>query len=72
MLVVAGFAHPQPVQPQQHGQRGVGVVEPFGGEQEPTELAAVQARAARTGCTVGRRTYWAGLDAIRPSMWAKR
>jgi hypothetical protein len=27
---------------------------------------------ASLGWTLGRRTYWAGLDAIRPSMWAKR
>ncbi len=23
------------------------------------------------GWTLGRRTYWAGLEAIRPSMWAE-
>jgi hypothetical protein len=28
-------------------------------------------RRRSVGCTVGRRTYWAGLEEIRPSMWAK-
>ena len=65
------LAHPQPVQPQQHGQPSVGVVELFGGEQEPTQLAAVQP-APLTGVH-GRAPHvlgWVGRD--RPSMWAKR
>ena len=69
---VAGLGDPQPVQAQQHGQGGVGVVEALGGEEEPGQLAAVEAPPLATGGTVGRRTYWAGFEAMRPSMWAKR
>ena len=67
----ARLADPQPVQAEQHGQGGVGVVEPLGGEQEPAELAAVQCPAVRR-VDVGRRTYWAGFGEMRPSMWANR
>ena len=38
---VARLAYPQPVQPEQHRQRGPWVSEVFGGEQEPAELCAV-------------------------------
>ena len=38
----AGLANPKPVQPEQHRESGVGMVEPLGGEEEPAELAAVQ------------------------------
>jgi hypothetical protein len=40
---VARLGDPQPVQAEQHGQCGVGVVEALGGEQEPGKLAAVEA-----------------------------
>jgi hypothetical protein len=67
----ARFADPQPVQPEQHGESGVGVVEPLSSEEEPSELTTIESRRS-VGCTVGLRTYWAGLDEIRPSMCAKR
>lgn len=67
----ARLAPPQAVEAQEHGQGGVGVVDPFGREQEPPEPARSRPRAS-LGWTLGRRTYWAGLAAMRPSMWAKR
>ena len=39
---LAGFAHPQAVQPEEHGERGVGVVESLGAEEESSELASAQ------------------------------
>jgi hypothetical protein len=38
---VAGFAHPQAIQSQQHSQRSMSVVESFGGEEKLTQLASV-------------------------------
>jgi hypothetical protein len=63
------FGDPQPVQPEQHRKGGVLAVDAFGGEQEPAELPTVQA-ATFAGWTLGRRTYWAGLYGIVPSMRA--
>ena len=67
----ARLADPQAVQAQEHGQGGVGVVDPLGREQNAPSSARSRPRAS-LGWTLGRRTYWAGLEAIRPSMWAKR
>lgn len=39
---LAGFADPQPVEAEQHGESGSLVAELFGGEQEPAEFGAVQ------------------------------
>ncbi len=43
----AGLGDPQPVQPEEHGQGGVGVIEPLGGEQQPGQLAAIEAPPLR-------------------------
>ena len=56
---LAGLADAQTVQPEEHGQGGVGVVEALGGEQEPAELTAVQSAALggmdrRTAHVLGR------------------
>ena len=67
----ARFTDPQAVQAEQHGQRGVHRRGPLGGVQERGQLAAVHP-PLRGGWTRGRRTYWAGLERMRPSMWAKR
>ena len=42
-----GLADTQPVQPEQHGQRGVVPVVLLGGEQEHAELGAIQAPGVR-------------------------
>ena len=67
----ARLTHPQAVEAQEHGQGGVGLVDSLGREQEPPELGAVEAPCV-AGMDLGSATYWAGLEAIRPSMWAKR
>ena len=67
----ARLGDPQPVQAQQHGQGGVGVVEAPAVKRK--RASSPRSRPRRSdGWTVGRRTYWAGLEEIRPSMWAKR
>ena len=67
----ARFADPQPVQAEQHRQGGVHRRRPLGGEEERGQLATVHT-SLRRRVHRGRRTYWAGLVAMRPSMWAKR
>ena len=68
---VACLAHPQPVQPEQDRERGALVSEVFGGEQDrPSSVRSIP--CPWLGCTFGCRTYWAGFDAIRPSMCANR
>jgi len=49
----------------------MGLIDPLGGEQKEPSSERSRPRAS-LGWTLGRRTYWAGLEAIRPSMWAKR
>lgn len=71
MLGAAGFTDPEPVEAQQHCERSVGAVVPLSGEEEDAEFRAVHA-AAVDGWTRGRRTYCAGFEAVRPSMWANR
>ncbi len=44
MLVRAGFADPQPVEAEQHGERGVVMVDALGGEQERAERGSVHPR----------------------------
>jgi hypothetical protein len=67
----AGLADTQPVQPEQHSKRSVVSVVVLGGEQEHTELGAIQAPAS-DAWTWGLRTYWAGLAWMRPSICANR
>lgn len=67
----ARLAHPQAVQPEQDGQGGMGVVEALGGEDQRSQLGAVQAPG------VTRVDFWAAhvlgrMAAMRPSMWANR
>ena len=67
----AGFADPEAVQAQEHRERGVVVVEAFGGEQERAEFSAVQPASLarmdpRSADVLGR------FLAIRPSMCAYR
>jgi hypothetical protein len=67
----AGFADPEPVQPQQHGQRGVAWSNRSAvNRKRPSSPRSSPHRSV--GCTVGRRTYWAGLEGIRPSTCAKQ
>ena len=67
----ARFAHAQTIETEQDRQRRVLVVVLPTGEQEQASSERSRPRAS-VGCTCGRRTYCAGLDPIRPSMWAKR
>ncbi len=64
---LAGLADPEAVQPQQRRQSGMGVVEALGGEEEPPSSPRSSPRRS-DGWTLGRRTYWAGLAGMRPSM----
>jgi hypothetical protein len=66
-----GLAHPKSVRAQQGGQGGMVGVVALGREEEPAELAPVEA-GPLLGYTLERRAYCAGFDEIRPSMWAKR
>ena len=59
------------MQSEEHGKSGMGVVDRPGGEKERPQLGAVKA-AGVVGWTLGRGTYWAGLETILPSMWARR
>jgi hypothetical protein len=68
---LARLGHPQAVQAQQHGQGGVGVIEALRGVQESGQLAAIQAPPL-TRVDLGPADIRAGLDGMRPSMWAKR
>ena len=68
---VARLGDPQPVQAQQHRQGGVSVVEALAVSRNRASSPRSRPRRSE-GWTVGRRTYWAGLEAMRPSMWAKR
>ena len=61
----------RPFKPKEHGKSGMGVVDPLGGQQKRPQLRSVKA-ASVIGVALGRRRYCAGLEAIRPSMWAKR
>lgn len=54
----AHLADPQPVQAEQHGQRGVDTVVLLGGEQDTPSSERSRPRASE-GWTRGRRTYWA-------------
>ncbi len=67
----AGLTHPEAVEPEKHRQSGVSSVEALCGEEEGTKLGAVEPSGI-PGMDFGRRTYCAGLAAMRPSMWAKR
>jgi hypothetical protein len=49
----------------------VALVVVLGGEEEHAELGAVES-AGVAGVNLWRRTYWAGFELIRPSMWANR
>lgn len=67
----ARLRHAQAVQPEEHGQRGVGAIEALGSEQKvPSSPRSMPWPSL--GCTFGRRTYWAGFEGMRPSMCANR
>jgi hypothetical protein len=66
-----GLADPQPVQPEQHGQRGVSPVVLLGGEQEHAELGAIQATSLRCW-GLGSAYVLGGVERMRPSMCANR
>jgi hypothetical protein len=68
---VTRLGDPQPVEAQQHGQSGVGVIEASGGEKEAGQLAAVETPPLR-GVDRGATHVLAGFATIRPSMWANR
>ena len=68
----ARFRHAQAVQPEEHGKRGVGVIDALGSEQEGAKFAVIHAVALALAAPFGRRTYWAGFDGMRPSMCANR
>ena len=56
-----------PLRPEEHGQSGVIPVESLGGEEESCPTPSVESTSHRSeGEPLGRRTYRAGLDAIRP------
>ena len=65
------FADPQPVEAEQCRQGGVGSVDAFGGEQESAEFVSVET-SALAGMDFRAADVLAGLELIRPSMWAKR
>ncbi len=67
----ARLADPQAVQSEEDGEGRMIPVEAFCCVEEGAELSSVEPRPS-DGWTFGRRTYWAGLAATRPSMWAKR
>ena len=68
---VACLVNPKTVESEQHGQCCALVSEVFRREEEAPELGAVHP-CPWLGWTLGRRTYWAGFDAILPSMCANR
>jgi hypothetical protein len=71
ILPGAGAAHAKPVDADEDGERSVGLVEAFGSEQESIQLGPIQAAVEEVE-TFGWRTYWAGLEPIRPSLCAKQ
>jgi hypothetical protein len=76
----AGFADSESVQAEQYGQGCVGMVEAFGGEEEPAELAAVQsAPLGRMDLRTANVLGWVGGDppvyvgeAVKPQALERR
>jgi hypothetical protein len=68
---VAGLADPEAIEPERGGQGSVVLVAPLRSHLEGAELPAIKTPPWGR-MDQGRRTDWAGLAAIRPSMWVNR
>ena len=67
----AGLAHPQAVEPEEHGEGGMGVVEAFGREEQCSELGAVET-ASVAGVDLGSAHALGRVGGDTAVDWAKR
>jgi hypothetical protein len=67
----ARLRHAQAVQPEEHGKRGVGVIEALGSEQEGAKFAAIHA-VALAWLHLRSADVLGGFDGMRPSMRTNR